>query len=116
MYNLLLILLTLKGKHVDRDLTYQGLLGFDAMNTKSSASSSSPLRRGGAAIGVVLLVFFYHSDLIVSPDRRRLGKTAPGKKKKVHYFIKRHLTGKQKKWLLQPPKMVAHTIPPKQED
>lgn len=34
MYNLLLILLTLKGEHVDRDLTYEGLVGFDVMNTK----------------------------------------------------------------------------------
>lgn len=34
MYNLLLILLTLKGEHVDRDLTYEGLFGFDVMNTK----------------------------------------------------------------------------------
>lgn len=34
MYNLLLILLTLKGEHVDRDLTYEGLFGFDGMNTK----------------------------------------------------------------------------------
>lgn len=35
MYNLLLILLTLKGEHVDRDLTYEGLVGFDVINTKS---------------------------------------------------------------------------------
>lgn len=34
MYNLLLILLTLKGEHVDRDLTYEGSVGFDVMNTK----------------------------------------------------------------------------------
>lgn len=34
MYNLLLILLTLKGEHVDQDLTYEGLVGFDVMNTK----------------------------------------------------------------------------------
>lgn len=34
MYNLLLILLTLKGEHVDRDLTCEGLVGFDVMNTK----------------------------------------------------------------------------------
>lgn len=34
MYNLLLILLTLKGEHVDRDLTYEGLVGFDVMNLK----------------------------------------------------------------------------------
>ena len=34
MYNLLLILLTLKGEHVDRDLTCEGSVGFDVMNTK----------------------------------------------------------------------------------
>jgi len=34
MYNLLLILLTLKGEHVDRDLTYDCLPGFNVMNTK----------------------------------------------------------------------------------
>lgn len=34
MYNLLLILLTLKGEHVDRDLTYEGLVRFDVMNTQ----------------------------------------------------------------------------------
>lgn len=34
MYNLLLILLTLKGGHVDRDLTYEGLVRFDVMNTQ----------------------------------------------------------------------------------
>lgn len=34
MYNLLLILLMLKGEHVDRDLTYEGLARFDVMNTK----------------------------------------------------------------------------------
>lgn len=34
MYNLLLILLTLKGEHVDRDVTCEGLVGFDVMNIK----------------------------------------------------------------------------------
>lgn len=34
MYNLLFILATLKGEHVDRDLTYEGLVGFDVMNIK----------------------------------------------------------------------------------
>lgn len=61
MYNLLLILLTLKGKHVDRDLTYEGLVGFDVMNTKSSSSSIILL----GTVGVVLLVIFCHSNLIV---------------------------------------------------
>lgn len=64
MYNLLLILLTLKGKHVDRDLTYEGLVGFDVMNTKSS-SSSSIILSGAGTVGVVLLVIFCHSNLIV---------------------------------------------------
>lgn len=34
MYNVPLILLTLKRQHVDLDLTYKGLAGFDVMNTK----------------------------------------------------------------------------------
>lgn len=55
MYNLLLILLTLKGKHVDQDLTYEGLVGFDVMNTKSS-SSSSLILLGAGTVAVVLLV------------------------------------------------------------
>ena len=51
MYNLLLILLTLKGEHVDRDLTYEGLAGFNVMNTQlrdfwggGAASYSHPRR------------------------------------------------------------------------
>lgn len=63
MYNLLLILLTLKGKHVARDLTYDGLVGFDVMNTKSSASSSLILL-GAGTVGVVLLVTLCHLNLI----------------------------------------------------
>lgn len=64
MSNLLLILLTLKGKHVDRDLTYEGSVGFDVMNTKSSSFSSIALF-GVATVGVVFLVIFCHSNLIV---------------------------------------------------
>lgn len=64
MYNLLLILLTLKGKHVDRDLADEGLVGFDVMNTKSS-SSLSIILLGPGTVGVVLLVIFCHSNLIV---------------------------------------------------
>lgn len=64
MYNLLLILLTLKGKHVDRDLTYEGLVGFEVMNTKLS-SSSSIIPLGAGKVGVVLLVIFCHSNVIV---------------------------------------------------
>lgn len=63
MYNLLLILLTLKGKHVDRDLTYEGLVGFAVMNTKLSSSLS--IIALGVTVGVVLLVIFSHSNLIV---------------------------------------------------
>lgn len=34
MYNLPSILLTLKGEHVDRDLTCESLPGYDGMNTE----------------------------------------------------------------------------------
>lgn len=58
MYNLLLILLTLKGEHVDRDLTYEGLVGFDVMNTKSR-----DFLRG-------LLVLFYMYSFIIQIKSR----------------------------------------------
>lgn len=53
MYNLLLILLTLKGEHVDRDLTYEGLVGFDVMNTKLRDFE-----------GGLLVLFYLHSFII----------------------------------------------------
>ena len=55
MYNLLLILLTLKGEHVDRDLTYEGLVGFDVMNTKLRDFL-------GGFVGFVLFALLYHSN------------------------------------------------------
>lgn len=58
MYNLLLILLTLKGEHVDRDLTYEGLVGFDVMNTKLRDFFFEGF------VGFVLFVLFYHSNQI----------------------------------------------------
>lgn len=58
MYNLLLILLTLKGEHVDRDLTCEGLVGFDVMNTK--------LRD---FLGRLLVLFYLHSFIIQIKSR-----------------------------------------------
>lgn len=46
MYNLLLILLTLKGEHADRDLTYEGSVRFDVMNTQLRGFF---LAKGGAS-------------------------------------------------------------------
>lgn len=58
MYNLLLILLTLKEEHVDRDLTYEGLVGFDDVNTKVKDFS------GAKDYGFVSFGLFYHSNQI----------------------------------------------------
>lgn len=61
MYNLLLILFMLKGEHVDRDLTYEGLVGFDVMNTKLRDFWSVELAAewgGGVGVNFVLLVLF----------------------------------------------------------
>lgn len=64
MYNLLLILFMLKGEHVDRDLTYGGLVGFDVMNTKLRDFCSGELAAewgGGVGVNFVLLVLFFNN-------------------------------------------------------
>lgn len=61
MYNLLLILLMVKGEHVDWDLTYEGLATFDVMNTK--LRDFFPFFLGGVLV-FVLFALFYHSNQI----------------------------------------------------
>lgn len=73
MYNLMLILLTLKGEHVDRDLTYEGSVGFDVMNTKL---------RGflGGFVGFVFIrtLLSFKSNLIHFVSRQSGGKKSHG--------------------------------------
>lgn len=59
MYNLLLILFMLKGEHVDRDLTYEGLVGFDVMNTKLRDFWSGELATGWRVVLVSILFKLY---------------------------------------------------------
>lgn len=68
MYNLLLILFMLKGEHVDRDLTYEGLVGSDVMNTKLRDFWSGELAAGWVGWGGVgwLVSILFHLYLLKS--------------------------------------------------